>query len=342
MRALVLTAIRELQILDVPTPKIVGPDDVLVRIRACGICGSDLHGYTGQSGRRRPPLIMGHEAAGEVVEVGPAVTAFHPGDHVTIQPWTYCGVCAACMDGKHLWCPHRSLMGMNIPGAFAEYLVCPAVNLFLIPASLPFEHASLTEAVAVALHAVTRASLKPYETAAIIGAGTIGLLVLAVVRLMGLRRLIAIDLDAHRLAVARDLGADMTVNPSIENVVEATQAVAGDTGVDHVFEAVGVSATFRSSIELARRGGEVIWIGNNEHYAEIDVQSIVTREISILPSYAFTLAEFARALELLAGQSIPARQLITRHASLEEGPCLFEELLQHPEIIKCVFRSTPC
>lgn len=342
MQVLMLTAIRELQILDVPEPRVVRPRDVLVQVRASGICGSDLHGYTGQSGRRTPPLIMGHEAAGEVAEVGSAVHRFHPGDHVAIQPWTYCGVCPACMDGKHLWCPERRLMGMTAPGAFAEYLVCPAVNLFPIPDAVSFEHAALTEPVAVALHAVGRASFKPYETAAIIGAGTIGLLVLAVSRLMGLRRLIVIDLDEDRLGMARNLGADVTINPSIGDVVESTRAAVDSEGVDHVFEVVGVPATFQSSVELARRGGEVTWIGNNERYAEIDVQSVVTREINIRPSYAFTLAEFGRALTLLAGGCIPADRLITRQAGLDEGPGLFEELLKRPEIIKCLFQIAPC
>ena len=339
MKALVFTAIRKLEVREVERPRIAGPNDVLVRIRSCGICGSDLHGYTGQSGRRRPPLIMGHEGAGEVAEIGTAVTSLRPGDRVAIQPWIACGVCPACMDGRHLWCPHRSLMGMNAQGAFAEYLVCPSVNLFPIPDGVSCEQAALTEVTAVALHAVSRATFRPHETAAVLGAGAVGLLVVAVLRLMGLRRLIVIDLDENRLRVAKELGADLALNSSAGDVMEGCRAVVGDAGVDHVFEAVGAPATFQSSIALARQGGEAIWIGNNQRYAEIDVQSVVTREISIVPSYAFTLAEFGRALNLLAAGIIPADEIITRQATLDEGPDLFEELLTRPEIIKGVFRS---
>jgi len=339
MKALVLTAVRKLEIQEVEQPSITRPDDVLVRIRSCGICGSDLHGYTGQTGRRKPPLIMGHEAAGEVVETGPAVTTLHPGDGVAIQPWVTCGVCPACIDGRHLWCPQRSLMGMNGPGGFAEYLVCPSVNLFPIPPGVSYLHAALTEVSAVALHAVSLVRFRPLQTAAVIGTGTVGLLLLAILRLMGLRKLIAIDTDAGRLRVAQEVGADLVLDASSEDVVRACLQVVGGVGVDHVFEAVGVPATFQNSIALARQGGQAIWIGNNQPYAEIDVQSVVTREITILPSYAFTMVEFGRALDLLATGTIPADRIITRQATLDEGPDLFEELLKRSEIIKSVFHS---
>jgi L-iditol 2-dehydrogenase len=341
MKALMLSAIRELQIQDVPQPEIARPDDVLIRVGACGICGSDLHGYTGQSGRRVPPLIMGHEASGEVVEAGPAASQFRSGDRVALQPLTSCGTCPACMDGKLLWCPQRSLMGMNAPGAYADYVVWPAANLFRIPDVLSFEHAALAEPVAVALHAVSRVRLKPYETAVVIGAGTIGLLVLALLRRMGLRRLVAVDISERRLAVAQKLGADVTLNPSVENVVPATREAVGEEGVDHVFEAVGVPDTFQTSIQLARQGGEAVWIGNNERYAEIDVQAVVTREINIRSSYGFTPVEFGRAVALLADGCIPADEIVTLCISLHEGPRIFEELLNRPDVVKCLFRFTP-
>lgn len=335
MKALVLTAIREMTLQEVPEPKIVQPSDVLIRVRACGICGSEMHSYLRETGRRVPPLIMGHEASGEVVAAGPAVTGVAAGDRVAIQPWLYCGLCPACLSGKQLFCPERRLLGMHISGAFAEYVVVPASNLYRVLDGVPLEHAALTEPVAVALHAVGRANLRPYESAAVIGAGPIGLLVLSVLNLMGLRHLIAIDLIPERLALAKEMGADEAINPSQEDAIEACREVVGPSGVDHVFEVVGIPATFQMSLELVRMGGELIWIGSNERYAELDVQGIVTREVDIRPSYAFSLADFGRALAPISDGHIRPDLLITRRATLDEGPRVLEELLENPGI-KCL------
>jgi len=335
MKALVLTAIREMTVQEVPDPSIVQPSDVLVRVRACGVCGSEMHSYIRETGRRVPPLIMGHEASGEVVEAGPEATGFAAGDRVAIQPWLYCGTCPACLGGKHLFCPQRRLLGMHVPGAYAEYVVVPAANLYRVPDDVPLEHAALTEPVAVALHAVGRARFKPYQTAAVIGAGPIGLLVISVLNLMGLRHLIAIDLDPARLSLAKEMGASEVINSSQQNAVEACREIVGPAGVNHVFEVVGLPATFQMSLELARMGGEVIWIGNNERYAELDVQGIVTRETDIRPSYAFTLVEFGQALGPISDGRIHPDLLITRRATLDEGPDVFEELVRNPGI-KCL------
>lgn len=337
MKSLMLTAIRELEVQDVPDPRVVGSQDALVRIRASGICGSDVHGYSGQSGRRVPPLIMGHEASGEVVELGAEASGIRVGERVVIQPLRSCGTCVACRDGKPLWCSGRSLMGMNAPGAFAEYVVWPAAGLLPLPSSVSFEHAALTEPLAVALHAASQASFGLFDTALVVGAGTIGLLVLSMLRLMGPRRLVAVDISDERLAAARSVGADLVINPTAHDVVATVREALGDEGVDHVFEAVGVSRTFQMSVDLARRGGEVIWIGNNERHAEIDVQSVVTREIGIRPSYGFTRAEFGSALASLADNRVPLDSILTRKATLEEGPHLFEELLVRRDLIKCEF-----
>jgi len=336
MKALVLTAIREMTLQEVPQPKIVHPSDVLVRIRACGVCGSEMHSYLRETGRRVPPLIMGHEASGEVVEVGAAATGFAAGDRVTIQPWLYCGLCPACVDGKQLFCPERRLLGMHVPGAFAEYVVVPAANLYRVPDSLPLEHAALAEPIAVALHAVGRANFalaepiavalhavgranfKPYETVAVIGAGPIGLLLISVLNLMGLQHLIAIDLLPERLALAKEMGADKVINSSQVDAVEACKDVVGPLGVD-----------------LVRMGGELIWIGNNKRYAELDVQAIVTREVDIRASYAFSLGDFGRALTPISAGHIHLDPLVTRRATLDEGPHVFEELSEDPGI-KCL------
>jgi len=336
MKALMFTAIKEQQLLDVPTPAIDRPDGVLLKVKSVGVCGSDLHGYTGQSGRRVPPLIMGHEVTAEVIEVGEAVRNLPPGSRVAIQPVEFCGVCPQCLAGRRNVCEKRRLMGMNTPGAYAEYVTWPASNLFQLPDTLSYEDGALTEPLSVAVHAVSLAHIKPYDTALVVGAGPIGLLTLAVLKLTGLSRIAVSDASDARLEVARALGAQVTINPIRQNPRQVVNEFTNGGGVDLAFEAVGISATAQQSLEVTRNNGAVVWIGNNQRLIEVDMQAIVTRELRVIGSYGMNDEDFQRSLRLLADGQIPTGQLINRRASLEEGPALFDQLLASPETIKCV------
>jgi L-iditol 2-dehydrogenase len=326
MKALMFTDIKQLQLQDVPRPEIESPDDVIVKVKSVGICGSDLHGYTGQSGRRTPPLIMGHEFTGEVEAVGSAngVTA---GQRVAIQPLVVCYHCDQCLAGQQNLCEKRALIGMHRPGAYAEYVRVPASNLYTIPEQLPYEAGAMAEPLSVAVHAVSLVNVRPYDTALIIGAGTIGLLTLIVLRKTGVRQILVSDLSDARLNAARALGADVTINTRTHDLKEAVlQQTAA--GVDLVFEAVGVSATAQQTLEAVRTQGTVVWIGNNQKLVEVDMQSIVTREISVLGSYGMNQRDFKRALAMLADGAVPTEQIITRRAGLDEGPHLFDETIR--------------
>jgi L-iditol 2-dehydrogenase len=337
MQALMLTAIRELDVVNVPVPRIERPEDALIRVRAAGVCGSDLHGYTGASGRRQPPLIMGHEVTGEVVATGEAVQGLPIGTRVAVQPVNYCGHCAQCRAGQRNLCENRRLMGMNAPGAYAPYVIWPARNLFPLPDALSYERGALAEPLAVAIHAVSLAPVRPYDTALIVGTGAIGLLVLTVLKLAGLRRILVSDVSDERLQVAEAFGADVTINPTKQNLREVVDQHTGGRGVDLAFEAVGLSATVQQAIQATRNEGTLIWIGNNQRTVEVDMQSIVTRELTILGSYGMNDQDFQRALDMLADGRIPADRLINCRADLASGPDLFEKLLASPEIIKCLF-----
>src|SRR5579863_6597884 len=210
MKGLLLKQYMELEVADLPRPEI-GANDVLVRVRACGICGSDVHGLDGSSGRRIPPLVMGHEAAGEIAEAGRNVTQWKVGDRVTFDSTVSCGHCDFCRRGDINLCDNRQVLGVSCGdyrrnGAFAEYVAVPENILYGLPVSLPFEHAAMIEAVSIAVHAVNLTPRTLGDTAVVVGTGMIGLLMLQAARLAGCSRIIAVDLDDNKLEVARSLG----------------------------------------------------------------------------------------------------------------------------------------
>lgn len=336
MQALMFTAIKEQQLVEIPIPSLDRPDEVLLKVKAVGVCGSDLHGYTGHSGRRVPPLIMGHEVTAEVVAVGEAVNNLPLGSRVAIQPVEFCGRCSQCLAGRRNVCQNRRVMGMSAPGAYAEYVAWPAANLFGLPDTLSYEAGALAEPLAIAVHAVGLAHFRPYDSVCVVGAGPIGLLVLAVLKLSGVNLIVVSDTSDSRLALARALGAQVTINPRRQSPRQVIDEFTQGRGVDVAFEAVGLSATAQQTLEVTRNEGAVIWIGNNQRMIEIDMQAIVTRELKVLGSYGMSDEDFARSLRMLADGQIPVDQLITRRTTLSEGPQLFDQLLASPETIKCI------
>jgi L-iditol 2-dehydrogenase len=324
MQALMMTDFHRLQLVEQAEPELARPDDVLIEVRAAGVCGSDLHGYTGQTGRRTPPLIMGHEVAGVVLATGPGVESVAVGDRVAINPIDRSG-------------PKRRLMGMDAPGGFAERVVWPAANLVPLPDEIGFPAGSLAEPLAVAVHAIDRAALADVEVAAVVGAGPIGLLVAGLLMHRGVPCVAITDLSDERLAVARRLGCAAAINPIEEDPREAIRLLTGGSGADLTFEAVGAGATVAQAHALSRDGGTVTWIGNNARMIELDMQEVVTRELDIRGTYGMVADDFARAIDLLRAGAVDTGLLINRLARLEEGPSLFDELLASPSVIKCVF-----
>lgn len=326
MRALVFTAVNKLELQDVPMPGLERPDDVLIEVKAAGVCGSDLHGYTGASGRRVPPLIMGHEATGRVVAVGPAVTDRRVGERVAVMP-------LEVQNGT------RRLMGKDAPGAYATHVVWPAGRLFHLPEGVSYDAGAFAEPLAVALHAVgvAQAQVPVYQTAFVAGAGTIGLLIAAVLLEAGTQSVIVSDLSDARLEVAKAIGVSATLNPAREDARRVVDGLSQGNGVDVSFEAVGVSATVGQTLEVVKDGGVVVWVGNNHRVVEVDMQAVVTRELSVLGSYGLTDEDFARALVLLAAERVPTETLTSRLAGLGEVG-LFDELLASPETIKCLIQ----
>lgn len=329
MQALWMTAIRKHELRQTPMPSLDGrPEWALLRVRSVGVCGSDLHGYLGHTGRRVPPLIMGHEATAEVMEIGPQAAGVKPGDRVALHP---------IFDlGRHGQEKDRLVLGMNALGAFAEYLAWPAANLYRLSDSLSFEDGALAEPLAICIHAVGLAHIRPYDTAFIVGAGPIGLLTLAVLRSTAAGTIAVSDTSDARLERAKQLGAGVLINPLRQNSRAVVNDFTDGLGVDIAFEAVGASAACQQTIEATRDRGQVIWIGNNAKMVEVDMQLIVTHELRLFGSYGMTTQDFRRSLQMLADGAILTELIINRRAGLSQGETLFEELLAAPEIVKCV------
>ncbi|MGC8779950.1 MAG: zinc-dependent alcohol dehydrogenase [Anaerolineae bacterium] len=325
MRALVYEGPWQMPLREVPAPE-PGVGEVIVAVKATGVCGSDVHGFTGSTGRRIPPMVMGHEFSGVISAVGPGVTEHKVGDRVVVQPIITCGKCLNCLAGLPNICLNRRGLGMmNTNGSNAEYVAVPQQLLYDLPAGVPWEQGALVEPLSVAMHAANMSPIRLMDTVVILGAGTIGLLTLLACRLKGAGAVIVSDLSAHRLEVARRLGADAAVNPAQEDLAAVVRRYAGEAGAPVVIEAVGVTATARQSLELVRPGGHVTWIGNAAPTIEIGMQQVVTREITVRGVYAFNV-EFGRAIEALAAGRIDVSPIIEQVAPLEAGPQIFHDL----------------
>ena len=329
MKSLVLTEPKVLRIQESPTPDLAA-DEALIRVKACGICGSDVHGYDGSSGRRIPPLIMGHEAAGVIEGMGAKVEGFSLGDRVTFDSTVYCGECEYCLEGKVNLCDRRMVLGVSCGeyrrhGAFAEYVAVPSRILYKLPPSLPFEHAAMIEAVSVAVHAVGRVKFQPGDSSVVVGAGMIGLLLVQAARAAGCDRVIAVDLDKDRLKLAKELGATQSINPLESDTIETILGATAGQGARVSFEVVGSTPTVETAIQATRKGGAVVLVGNLVPQVEFPLQSVVTREITLFGSCA-SAGEYPKCIELMDKGAIKVSPLISAQATLEEGAEWFDRL----------------
>jgi len=339
MKALLLSKYSQLELTDVPVPE-AGPGELLVRVAACGICGSDVHGYDGSSGRRIPPIIMGHEAAGVVEGVGDGVEGFEAGDRVTFDSTIYCGECAHCRRGDVNLCDRRQVLGVSCgeyrrAGAFAEFVTVPARISYHLPDNFAFEEAALLEAVAVAIHAVSLVPLRLGGSALVIGAGTIGLLVQQALRAAGCDRVFVTDVDATRLGLSERLGATTTLLSGPDLSKRVGDLTAG-IGVDVVVEAVGATQTIALAIDSVKKGGSVVLVGNITPEVSIHLQKVVSRQIRLQGSCA-SAGEYPRAIELVSRGEIQVKPLISAVAPLVEGPTWFDRLhAREPNLMKVV------
>ena len=326
MKALVYKGPRQIVVENVPKPD-VQKGGVRVRIVRSGICGSDVHGYIGNTGRRDIGVIMGHEFSGVVDAVADDVTDFSVGQRVIVQPTIFCGHCAPCRAGITQHCQNKTFLGVfSTHGAFAEYVSVPAYLLFGLPDDISFEKGALVEPLAVSKSGVDKISGYKDKTVLVVGAGTIGLLAIAVLKARGAKTIIAADLSGSRLDTAKIMGADAIVNPSEEDPAAAVRRITGESGVDVSIEAVGASRPVETAICCLKQRGASVWIGTVTPVISLDMQCVVTREITIHGSYIYSHREYGEALSMLKDMETDIEAIVSRTVSIEQAPEVIAQL----------------
>jgi 2-desacetyl-2-hydroxyethyl bacteriochlorophyllide A dehydrogenase len=328
MKALVFHGKEDIRYEDVPTPQ-PKKGEVLLKVKAVSICGSDLSGYRGINPMRVPPLIMGHEFAGEVAQLGEGVTNVKVGEKVGVITNLFCGTCAACKAGLTNICDNRLIIGTTMRagsynGAMADYVVAPAAKLFKLSGKKSFSEYALLEPLSTALRATKFAGDLKGKTATVIGCGPIGLLTIMCIQSFGAAKIVAVDVLDARLDMAKKCGATHTLN-SKEDLKAYTRKLTDDAGVDFVFDAVGSASTVNLGVDIVRLGGKVVWIGLVQPQIEFEYKHAVVKEITFQGVYLY-VTEMEEGLKLLEAGKLDIGKIITSEYPMSEGPRMFKEL----------------
>lgn len=334
MKALILEEYNKLVYKDVPDPTI-GNNEVLIKVMACGICGSDVHGLDGSTGRRIPPIIMGHEASGIIVKTGRNVEDWKLGDRVTFDSTVYPLDDWFTLNGMYNLSDNREVIGVSPGtykrnGAFAEFIAVPRHILYRIPETVTFEQAAMVEAVAVALHSINIACIKTGDRCAVTGAGLIGVFLIKLLKISGVSSIIAVDIDPLRLEQALKNGADHAFLSNDETLEEKVKSLTTNRGVDISFEAAGKTDSVNIAINILRKGGKAVLIGNTSKKIDFPLQKVVTSELKILGSCAIR-GEYEVVLNLLESGRINVQDQISAVAPLSEGAKWFDKLYKKTE-----------
>ena len=329
MKALVLEEYNKLVYKDMPVPDI-SDKEVLIQVKACGICGSDVHGMDGSSGRRHTPLIMGHEASGVIVKTGSGVSGFSEGDRVTFDSTIYCGECYFCRKGLINLCDNRRVLGVSPKeykqhGAFAEFVAVPEHILYKLPENLSFEQAAMVEPVSIAFHALNMTPVSLNDTAVVVGAGMVGVFVIQALRAAGCGTIIAVDLEPEKLELAVKLGADYALQAGSVDVPEEVRKLTEGRGAEIALEVVGNTPAVNTAIASLRKGGALTIVGNLAPTVEFPLQEVVTRQIRVQGTCS-SCGEYPACLDMIARGTIDVNALISEIAPLADGASWFKRL----------------
>lgn len=328
MRALVLAEFGRLEVEDRPDPS-PGPGEVLIEIVATGICGSDLHGFTGENGRRVPGQVMGHESVGRVARPGPGVSGLQAGQPVTFNPVVIPDEDIEAYRGREQHCPGKYVIGVapDVVSSFAQLIVVPARNVVPLPESMPIEYGALIEPLAVAVHAVRRAGAGSAGSVLVVGGGPIGQSVVLALAMEGATNVIVSEVDPARRALAGRLGA-RTVDPAAGPVPGQVTALLGGPA-DVAVDAAGVSASVADAVASVRPGGMVCLVGMGSPRLDLDAFSISTAERSLAGSFTYSAQDFRDAAAWMSGSPAVAADLISRVVPLDEAQDAFTALASH-------------
>ena len=299
-----------------------GPGEVVIRNMVCGVCGTDVHIFHGEPGSAdvNPPVVLGHEYSGEVVEVGEGVTALKPGDHVTVDPNIYCGECVYCRNGKKQLCETMQAVGVTRDGGFGEYSLVPAAQAFKLGDSVPYEAGAMAEPVACCLHGIDLAGIKAGDRVCIVGGGAIGLIMLQLAKLSGASSLVLSEPNEKRRQVALSLGADAAIDPTAPDARSAYEAALGD-GADVVIECVGNNAAVKSAFQLAKKGATIVLFSVPKVDATFDLPlfDVYKKELTIKGSFV-NPDTHERAVRLINSGKLDFTSIITHRFNLDQLP----------------------
>lgn len=326
------------KIVEVPVPA-VGAGEVLVRVRAAGICASDVAAFQGKHNVRRPPVITGHELAGEVAAVGSAATGWAIGDRVAVEPHIGCGACAYCRRGQYHECPEKRFVGVgNWIGAFAEYVVAAGCMCHRMPPDMTYEEGAALEPFCVGLHAVRRAQPQMGDRIAILGGGTIGLMTLLAAGLTGPDQVIVSEPSAAKRGVASTCGATATIDPRSQDVVEEIQRATDGLGADLVFVAVSVPEVLRQGLDACRRIGKLVIVASFFDETAINARQVQVRERTLIGTSMYTADDYRLAISLWKTGRLDLRPLLSERIGLSDAPAAVADLARggRPDAVKIV------
>ena len=310
----------------VPTP---GIGEVMIRVRAVGICGTDVHAYRGEHPIIQFPRVLGHEISGEVVAVGEGVGGLHPGDHVVVNPMLNCGKCYPCRQGRPNCCVNLRFIGAHIDGGYSEFICIPGDHALVIPPSMPFDTAALCEPLTIGAHAVERGAIQDGDTVAIIGAGTIGLATLLMAKMFDVR-VIMIDRVDWKLEFARKLGADFTVNVKKDDPISSIFEFTGGDGANVVVEAVGTAETVQSTVSLVSYAGRIVLQAITSRQIVSRFFELLKKEVSFIPSRN-SGTRFPYVVKLMSEGRVDPSQFITHRLPLEAVAEAMEIMNSRPD-----------
>ena len=318
MKQVELHAPLDIRLIESPRPS-PGPGEILIAVACVGICGSDLHAYHGRHPFISLPVVPGHEFAGTVVAVGSDVDDFAPGQRVTVEPSLVCGTCTNCTHGRYNICEQLQVIGCQTSGAMGEYLTVPTSKALPLPDNVTWDQATMIEPLAVAVHAVRVARFQPGANVLILGAGTIGLMVLQAAKAFGAGQVMTTDLIQDRLDLALRLGADHTVNPSTTDLALALEAAFGPQRADVILECVGVAATARDAVRVARKGTRIVLAGVFVEEVSLNLGLVQDRELELVGTLMYAGDDFSTALELVRDGTVKVDPLITHQFPLSRA-----------------------